>query len=151
MAHLWIQANGSWQPASLSGESDALQPSRLRAAGAEWVLLARPGEVAVNGAPVLSGVRVLRDRDELVLRGGAQFFFSTERLAAIEPFPGAKAIPCPRCREPIEPGTSAVRCPLCTLWMHENEKRKCWTYAPKCHCPQPTALDAGFAWSPEDL
>ena len=45
---------------------------------------------------------------------------------------------------------SAVRCPQCGIWYHQHDQLPCWTYAPACgFCPQSTALDAGFAWTPE--
>ena len=164
MPHLWITQNENWQPAPLNGEPVALLAAgprplaleapaavRLCVAGGDWLVLAPPGEVVVNGAPLLAGARLLRDRDELALGDGSRFFFSTERLAAVEIFPGPQAVFCARCRLPIEPGTPAVRCPSCRLWMHQNDEFGCWVYAPTCVCPQATDLDAGFTWTPDEL
>ncbi len=124
-----------------------------------WSLLARKcASVQVNGSPPL-GVRLLRDRDELVIRAdGASAalhcFFSSEKFAEVVPYPGGDAAGrCPRCKLPIERGQMAVRCPTCNVWHHEVEGgRQCWTYAATCAlCDQPTRLDAGFRWTPEQL
>lgn len=117
-----------------------------------WLLLAAPGQALVNGQPVWLGLRVLRDRDEIQFTGGGSLFFSTESLARVMDFPGApKQVFCPRCRDRIEPGP-AVKCPACGVWHHQLGDRPCWTYAETCAlCPQPTALNAGFQWTPERL
>ena len=99
------------------------------------------------------GIVALSDRDEIRPADGLPLFFSTETLARVEPFPasGARGF-CPRCKQHIEPGTPAVRCPGCSLWYHMSDEFPCWTYAPQCSaCPQETALDADFRWTPEDL
>ena len=166
MSHLWQQINDRWEPAPLTGPALALDAggelrpaapgdvSHLRFLAVEkdsWVLLASPaGVVRVNGDPVVAGIRVLRDRDEIVL-GGARCFFSAERLARIEPFPGADGdVICPRCKRPIAPATPAIRCPGCGTWHHQEGERSCFTYAPKCAlCEQASDLNAGFRWQPE--
>jgi LSD1 subclass zinc finger protein len=108
----------------------------------------------VNGCEVLAGLRVLADRDEIRTDDGIQCFFSTETLAVIEAFPGAdREVFCGRCRQPIKTGASAVRCPGCQIWYHQDDSESlpCWTYTDKCNfCPNPTALDSGFMWIPED-
>jgi len=55
-----------------------------------WVLLAAPSKqaVAVNGLPLATGLRVLHDRDEIRVPGAPPMFFSTERLARVEPYAG---------------------------------------------------------------
>jgi hypothetical protein len=124
------------------------------APGASWALLVDPGaRVLHNGQPVAAGVRVLAHRDALALEGGGEVaFFSTEEPARVEPFAGADAVTCPRCRGAIEPGTDSVRCPACGVLHHESEELGCWTYAQTCAlCAQPTALDAGLQWTPEGL
>jgi hypothetical protein len=125
-------------------------PVRLRAVATDaWVLLARPGAaVRINGRRV--GVRVLRERDEIVV-GAARAFFSTERLAQVEAFPGGSAaIFCPRCKQEIAHGSLAVRCPGCGSWYHQREELGCWLYSQRCqHCAQATPLDGGFRWEPE--
>src|SRR5689334_11592289 len=66
--------------------------------GESWLFLAPPGTRAyVNGQRLSLGMRVLRDRDEILLPTSAtneaaepqRMFFSTERLAIVQPFPGA--------------------------------------------------------------
>jgi len=88
-----------------------------------WALLAsRSSEVAVNGSPVLLGICVLKHRDRIVADCGGQlrtFYFSSEKPAAIEPFPGPEPVVCPRCKSPISPGEPAVCCPACGFWHHE--------------------------------
>mgnify|MGYP001393648662 CR=1 FL=1 len=156
-----------WPPAPVAGD-DAAEPGPegttrfppTRAAlmhaqtpeGARWVVLAgAPRAALVNGLPVLAGVRTLGDRDELRIEGRPSMFFSTERIAELSTFPGhAQRLSCPRCREPIDAGTPAVRCPHCDVWHHERPDRSCWTYSAQCAtCGHPTALDAGLTWTPE--
>jgi hypothetical protein len=105
----------------------------------------------VNGLPLRAGLRTLQDRDELRVPGLGPLYFSTERIARIEPLPTEPdALSCPRCRDRIAAGSPAVRCPGCGLWHHQTEDRPCWTYAETCAlCPQPTAADAGYRWTPE--
>jgi hypothetical protein len=62
-------------------------------------------------------MRALDAGDELRIGDGPSIFFSTERLACIEPFPGGDAATfCPRCKQVIESGGAAVRCPACGSW-----------------------------------
>ena len=129
-----------------------------------WLLLARKGaHIQVNGSPLVLGARFLCDRDEIVVRvngstAALHCFFSTERQAEVVAFPGANGaeVRCPRCKQPLEQGRMAVRCPnpACGVWHHEDQERNllCWTYGPTCTlCPHPTRLDGSFRWTPEDL
>lgn len=177
MAHLWRVADaGDWEPWELDSPLLALgREARPRAidsiAGAddgvlvvlrrapasrdgEWLLLAEAdASVHVNGLPVPHGIAALADRDEIRLPEGLRVFFSTERLAHVTPYPhDAPRGFCPRCKQPLQSGGAAVRCPGCGLWHHASTELPCWTYADHCAagCPQPTALDAGFRWTPED-
>jgi hypothetical protein len=119
--------------------------------GDAWIVVGSPA-VRVNGDPLDAGIRVLRDRDEL-RAGGSRTFFSAELLPAVVAFPGGeRATFCPRCMLEIAPGSPAVRCPQCRIWHHQSDELPCWTYADRCTmCDQPTPLDAGFRWTPEDL
>jgi hypothetical protein len=161
MAHVWLldgdpqgAAAPKWSPRPLDGDSLAVPPARLLRAdgdGTGWVIVG-PAAVAVNGSRLDTGIRVLRDRDELRAAAG-RVFFSTESLAVVVPFPdtGRKTF-CPRCKLEIAPGSPAVRCPACGVWHHQSEEFPCWTYAPRCAlCDHPSALDAGYRWVPEDL
>jgi hypothetical protein len=177
MAHLWSTAGtGSWTAVIVDAETVALDPSGLvrrpagpvdpaaapaavvcRAGGVgceTWTLLVPAGVAAfVNGVEVRVGIAVLADRDEIRLSGSRSLFFSTETAATVAPFPadGPRGF-CPRCRQPIEPGTPAVNCPRCALWHHQSQALPCWTYADRCAaCAQPSALDAGFTWTPEEV
>lgn len=136
---------------------------RVSGAGDDtWALLAGPlARPLVNGLPVPLGLVVLADRDEIRWPAPLDpscpppwpIFFSTERLATIAPYPpDARRGSCPRCKQPLTPGDPAVRCPGCGLWHHATEALPCWTYGEQCAaCPQPTSLDTGFQWTPEDL
>lgn len=177
MAHIW-QFNGtSWQRQPLSGKHFGLrvdpdapvQPAAALAASGvaaalgryekpeqppAWVLFGKEScGVRVNGQPLLAGIAVLRDRDEILLGGRTRLYFSTEELAKVEPFPGGDGqVFCARCRQAIESGTPAVRCPSCGHWCEQSEAKPCWTYAPTCPlCEQPTAFDVGLRWTPEEL
>jgi hypothetical protein len=119
-----------------------------------WTLLAGRGvALRVNGQPLILGIRALRDRDEISI-AGQRCFFSTEELARVVTCPGlAQPAWCPRCKQQVEPRSPAVACPHCRAWHHESEKFPCWSYEPTCAlCQlQPTALDAGYSWTPEML
>jgi hypothetical protein len=120
-----------------------------------WALVeaAGRGDVRINGFPAVAGMRVLQDRDELRMASHEPLFFSSETLAHVEEFPGSeRPIFCGRCRQPMEKGQLAVRCPnpQCGIWYHQTAALPCWTYTPTCaFCPQSTAPDAGYQWMPE--
>lgn len=120
--------------------------------GAQWALISLPDSVLrVNGWELAVGVRRLEHRDEIRI-GDARAWFSTEELAAVEPYARDDAPRCPRCLQPVEAGQASVRCPRCAVVHHATEALGCWTYAARCAlCEQPTSLDAGFQFSPEDL
>ncbi len=189
MAHLWMQScvgrvANEWQALALEAAGakltgDAGRPvvaldrvgergrngtvvlSAGPASAAGWVLLGE-SDVSVNGDRLHTGIRVLRDRDEIRC-GGSRVFFSTERLPQVEPFPGTEQpVLCPRCRQVIEPGTPAVRCPgaNCGLWFHQSEEvLPCWTgysaqpFKTCAMCDYPARLypEADFRWTPEGL
>ena len=120
--------------------------------GERWILMVgRDRESWLNGLSLPVGIRILADRDEIRIDGSAPMFFSTERLAQAEAFPSAEGpIYCPRCKLVLEAGSQAVRCPGCEVWHHQSEDLGCWAYAGACAlCPQPTSLEAGYAWYPE--
>ena len=173
MAHLWMTGGSDeWALVPLDGEAFDLagvprrrDPGPPSAAGVvervtlrriddgAWVLVAGDARVSVNGSPARIGMVALADRDAIRLADGRLLFFSTETLARVEPFPatGPRGF-CPRCRQAIASGTASVRCPACGIWHHASDEFPCWTYDPRCAaCPQLTALDAGFRWTPEDL
>jgi hypothetical protein len=128
-----------------------------KGSGANWVLVAdASSDVSVNGTCTLTGIRVLANRDEIRDARLGTLFFSDERLARIEPFPGADhPMPCALCTGIIAPGTPAVRCPgrICGLWYHEHGDLLCWTSAPFClgqGCTQATDLSGDGRWTPEE-
>lgn len=166
MAHLWVQdlSSRDWSVVTLDGAAaadagspvlldDAEAPSAdtlLFDVGGLWVLIA-PETVYVNGSPLVGGVRVLRDRDEIRV-GLRRVFFDEEEPARVVPFPGgAQPVHCPRCLRPVSAGEPAVHS-RCGVWHHQTDEFPCWTYSPSCsQCDQPSALDAGYAWSPDIL
>jgi hypothetical protein len=160
MAHLWTaDESGAWTPSTLAGDARTLSLSvALRrigeTAGADWALLSTPAaRVFINGLPASLGTVLLADRDEIRVADNPVLFFSTETLATVEPFhsSGPRGF-CPRCKQSIESGTPAVRCPSCGLWHHASADFPCWTYAPQCAaCAHDTALGTGFRWTPEEL
>ena len=81
-------------------------------------------------------------------------YFSNESLARVEKFEGGgRELMCPRCKKRIEDNASVVRCPnpKCMVLHHEESDLNCWTYSPTCAmCSQPTDLDAGFQWVPDE-
>jgi len=129
--------------------------------GVDWVLVSGANaRVRVNGIQLSLGICVLNDRDEIRMEDSGKMFFSTERLARVEPFPGRaeqssgneEKVCCPRCQQALEPQASAVRCPQCNIWHHQTVDLPCWTYSSTCAlCPQPTQLDASYRWMPEEL
>lgn len=173
MAHLWkTDADGVWQPVPLEITGETAEPQQARIlptaiAGSDWAALAAPDDsLHINGQESALGLRVLNDRDELALADGSdeprRWYFSTEEVVCVVPFPGSEHVTrCPRCKKGIDAGMPAVRCPnpQCGAWHHQisagnadHRERECWTYATKCSlCSQPTALDAGFRWTPEEL
>jgi hypothetical protein len=162
-----IGARGNAPLLAISASASPLDaPSLRQGRGESWLFLLPSGASAfVNGQRLSLGMRVLRDRDEILLPATLpadgtdaepqRIFFSTERLAIVEPFAGAaRPVICSRCKQIIEVGQLAVRCPngRCGLWHHESAEQPCWTYAEKCsNCDQATALDAGYRWTPEQL
>ncbi len=178
MAHLWIEEPASressgrepagWCIVPLSGGAfslDRIPPAAPRGATlvpaghpgrTEWHLLAGEASgIRVNGFEMAGGIRTLMDHDEIRVPGAGTVFFSTERLAAVEPFPpteSGQAVSCPRCRQIIPAGEAAVQCPSCGIWHHGTEALPCWSYAPGCAmCGHPTPMDTGYRWTPEAL
>jgi hypothetical protein len=157
---LWGDAEASLRPRRAAAADDGSRPLVLRmldSTGAEgWVVIHTPGPaLRLNGTALVTGIRVLSHRDELRLAGaGGRAFFSLEGLAAVAPFDGVEGSRCPRCQQPIELGTPAVRCPQprCGVWHHESEEFRCWTYSSTCSlCDQSTELEGGFRWTPEEV
>jgi len=119
-----------------------------------WVLQSPIGEeMRVNGFPLVAGIRVLEDLDELRTRATGRIYFSIERKPRVEPFPGREEVTtCARCKGTIVKGDPSVQCPQCNTWHHEGTEMPCWSYAEKCAlCDQLTRLDTDFRWTPENL
>lgn len=131
----------------------------------EWILLSavqRGAAVRCNGMPLPTGMRWLRDRDEILLPECEPVYFSRERISRVVPYPAhEKTVICPRCRQPV--AGDAVRCPNlhCGAWHHQSAELPCWTgyvdegqpFATCALCSQPATLypEARFNWTPEGL
>lgn len=168
MSHLFVEdfESSTWRVAALRAEAhaaetgdpvvpgeasfDAACGALLHAVAGLWVLIGTEA-VRVNGSPLLGGVRVLRDRDELRV-GARRCFFSEEEPPRLVSFPGAEPpVDCARCTQPLAAGDAAVRC-ACGLWHHQTPDLPCWADFAHCaQCPRPTALDGGYRWSPDEL
>ena len=180
MPQMWMQSDdGTWEARpldrdlplqALAGErvQTGSPDSRLEDAwlvcqplphGEQWVLVAAPQtRVLLNGSPLSLGISVLRDRDELAIDAGQDgllrpWFFTTERLARVEPLPEGVASSCPRCHDLLGFAQPAVRCPACGVWHHQLADRPCWTYGESCaSChQQPTDLNGTWRWTPDDM
>ncbi len=175
MAVFWTRVGGAraplWEPRFLDQDLYALvpetgpepyssdQPDRAAALlvrsavdARAFALIAR-AEISLNGAPLHSGLSMLSDRDEIRFSDGRRFYFSTERLATIEPFPAVESpVYCVRCKTAIDRGVDALRCVGCDLWYHQTAELGCFTYSKTCPvCETATALDAGYRWTPEEI
>jgi len=179
MAHFWLRDDdGDWAVLLLeSGIWDlaADTPRRLRGkrsrsrsggtalllssgSGTEaeatcWMVLTSSGSnLRINGRLVSVGICALEDRDEIRIEDRT-LYFSTECLAETGPFlAGANPLFCPRCKQALEDEAPAVRCPGCGVWHHQSDELPCWSYASTCAlCEQPTDLEAGYRWAPEEL
>ena len=180
VAHIWMMSDGEWKPLDLGNEGCVLGPGGSFSAGAllpvpadlaprlsirpihgaqedAWALLASPSaRPLVNGLPLHHGIVVLSDRDEIRHAPGSDgtpVYFSTERPAVVVPYsPAGRLGLCPRCKQAMAPGEDGVRCPGCGVWHHSTAALPCWTYGDRCAaCDHPTAIEAGFRWTPEVL
>lgn len=177
MAQVWLRDDTrGWAPVELNssdcqlveGRPVAVSPEEagtsiaaplLCREGEQWLVLAGESPaVRVNGRPLMAGLRLLRDRDAVAFvdpqtSADITLFFSTEQLVQILPLPDDRAgTVCPRCRQGIDVGSPAVRCPECGTWHDETPQRNCWTYAATCAvCGATTDLAAGYRWTPEEL
>jgi len=164
MAHRWKydgyagqSGNDDWLIIPLDDDIAPLEssdsgPTLLRSSvGADsWVLIGS-ADTTLNGEALRLGVRVLRDRDAIATATTSQFF-GTERAAHVQPFPGAeKVVYCPRDKQVIEPGSEAVRCPGCGLFVHESAELPCYSCSSTCVCGHPSNLDGRLRWTPADL
>lgn len=114
-------------------------------------LSSRARRLLVNGEPLVLGGRILQDKDQLSLPNRDRLRFSTERLAVVTRAPDISPV-CVRCKQVIESGT-AVRCPNCGNWHHQQASLECWTDTPFCaSCRGPTDLsNPVYRDVPEDL
>jgi len=177
VTHLWLQSEiQAWNASELAGADLRLKQVLTEALGedsvvsqvsakvhlvrtgqenqCEWVILAAPeGNISINGFPLLLGMKVLRDRDEIRWSPNGFAYFSTEELAAVVNLPqGGRKIMCPRCKQEIIPETAAVRCPRCGVWHHQSDQLPCYTYSECCAtCSRQTSLAAGYDWVPEAM
>ena len=125
----------------------------LDAPDVEWALLVGRGQrVLLNGQPLDLDLALLRHQDDLRVNGSPPLYFSSERLASVEPCPRLDLPRCPRCAQSIACGDPAVCCPGCGVFHHQLADLPCWTYAARCaRCEVPSDLDAELRWTPVDI
>lgn len=160
----WQQVAGIWQAFAVSAESTGrslqrvgLQFEPVRFDGMLRVaLLTRDAMVRVNGAPLVAGLKLLCDRDE-ILAGTSRFYFSAEAPPEVKMQPMEEhRVRCGVCRMPIQPGDQVVVCPRCGMVFHQLDERdgrpekKCWTHRESClRCGHPTSMTGEAAWRPD--
>ncbi len=102
------------------------------------VLLGGKGaRILVNGEVVL-GVRVLEERDELLV-DGEPLFFGAMRATSPRPFrAGDGAQRCGRCKRLLHPEDAVIQCGNCFAFHHEGKPAQeadellCWSHADTC-------------------
>jgi len=119
-----------------------------------FLICRRGSHVRCKGLPILAGVRVLSDKDEIALGNGpeARFYYSQESKPQIVPFEeGPRPTYCARSKARITQGTPAVQCPSCGLWYIETDEMPAYTYCgePCVGCGRPTTTD--YSWAPDPL
>ena len=172
MAHFWdSKFNGQWTVLQLPDEACELyiegqSTLRLRKSRGPlmvtpvnrpngfkaWVLFHQHQQpLWINGLRNRTGIQLLCDRDEVRLSPHPPWYFSSEELPTVRPFPdhGGEAH-CPRCKQQISRGDMVVRCPGCFLYLHcDPELLNCWRYSPTCPvCDQPTEERTEYRWIP---
>jgi hypothetical protein len=130
------------------------QGTRVRHA----LMAAALAAIRVNGSPVIGGLRVLNDQDEIRI-GSQRMFFSAESTPVVEIYQqqtSGRRPRCPVCRAEIQDGQSVVRCPGCSRFHHQIDAtdaaaaKPCWTYAPTCRfCEHPTSMSGEPTWRPD--
>lgn len=158
-AGAFVLADDPRQPVRLGGNGrNGSEVARVLRVGDReketWVLQSpERGKLRVNGLPLVAGMRVVEDLDEVWANGTGRIFFSTERTPKVEAFPGKEGdTPCARCKEILAKGEPSVLCPGCNTWYHQTKTLPCWEYSEKCAlCDQLTCLDTGLRWTPENL
>lgn len=147
---LWNYNGNEWTPTPAVVCQD-LRIRHAKVAGAAVCVILAGENVRVNGIAVRHGIKVLRNRDEIVA-GSGRTFFSTERIARVEAFAG-ESMPCGRCGSVIVEGDDTVRCPGCGTVSHQSAELPCFSYGPVCpKCPQPSDLSGTrFLWTPEEV
>lgn len=172
MSRLWFKAvSGDWQILGPADLRSAL-PADAFAAGAIDIVsfghgsergvalvAAAAANVLAGGQPVVGGLRVLEDKDEILV-GCQRLYFSTESQPELTRFAlaaGVRRPKCAVCRFPLEDAQLSVTCPQCGRVYHqipaegEQSAKPCWTYRPQCLCGHSTSLSGEPSWRPEML
>jgi hypothetical protein len=120
-------------------------------------LLSSETQVWVSGRPLVGGLAVLRDRDEILV-DGERIYYSCESQPHVDRFhavDGERPPKCAVCRMALEEGQTIVHCPNCGRAYHQLEAageqaaKQCFTYRPQCLCGHPTSLSGEPTWRPE--
>jgi hypothetical protein len=164
MPWLWEEeADGGWASRPLEGRATVeLAADRVATLVAvqggprpRWALLDGPDTgTRVNALPVV-GLRLLADRDEIVVPEGRRFFVSLETPSRVQPWDGPEDAVCPLCRRPMLPGRPVARCAKCGCFLHQDpdapEPRPCFVYGPCPVCAHINELGAGPLWHPSEI
>jgi hypothetical protein len=133
-------------PAGDGTDAFALVPHG--AGGRPYYSLISAQEPRINGVAMHAAIRVLEDRDEIIIKN-ARFCFSAQTIARAEPFhplDASKSVACPVCRDDIRAGSASQRCSACSSIHHEE----CWRILSECStygCAQKTHAEE--PWAPE--
>lgn len=135
---------GTGLRAAHAGHPDSI--ATLVNAGGEWILIADPGTVRLNGLPLNWGIAVLSHKDQLRLCG-EQHYFSSESPVSPRIFTGNADARCALCDQPLV-GEITAPCPGCGLWFHARDAADCFGATPNCpSCGAAIGTDLEI-WSP---
>lgn len=172
MPQLWFRSDDEWIAEGLAAKRNIDEwvgaPAmivRVQGGGRPrpvHALLTKPGAARVNGEDLVTGIRVLRDRDEILAGDGRRLWFSEESVAEVTLFDDGRdaddgsdgtspATRCPRCRSAFVHADEVVACTTCGVFYHWSEHRRCFNYYHECVVCQGQTREVGnpaFAWTP---
>ena len=169
MPHLWYLKNGEWIAESLAASrplhewtrdgSALVQIASAYSRRRVHALLDAGASLQVNGESIATGMRVLRDHDEVLCPDGTRLWFSTESITEVVAYPGradsdSDTERCPRCHCRIERGSDAVACTFCFNFYHYTADRRCFSLHDRCAVCQHATVEVGepsLEWQPCSL